>query len=233
MKKESLQQYRTRDWHKFREEVIRLHGGVCSVCGKSQSDGATLHVHHRQYIAGLKMWDYDYQDCEALCAGCHAAEHGIIPPRTGWQFDGYDDLGEQIGVCENGNCGHSIRYVFFVSHPKWRPLEVGEICCDNLTATTVASEFVGEIKRRIARLKAFASPKKWETLENGTIRRAFKSFQIAIFADSGRYGLRVNGHRGKGRFSDQLAAKQYAFKIIENGELKRYIEKKRREWNTF
>lgn len=229
MKKEALRQYRTRDWRKFRDEVIRLHGGVCSECGKSEADGATLHVHHKRYVPGLKVWDYAYQDCEALCAGCHAAEHGHIPPRTGWQFDGYDDLGDLIGTCENGKCGQAIRYVFFVSHPKWRPLEVGEVCCDRLTSSSVASEFMDDIRRKMNRLKGFASPEKWEAHDNGKFSRSYKDHRIVIFPESGRYGLRVNGHRGKERFVDELEAKKYVFQIIEDGTLKRFLVKMSRE----
>lgn len=234
MKKEALQQYRTHAWRKFRSEVIRLHGSACSVCGKTEADGIKLHVHHKRYISGLKMWDYDYGDCEALCAGCHAQEHGKIQPQRGWTLDGYDDLEDLVGTCEN--CGQSIRYVFFVTHPDWRSLEVGELCCDRLTCSTAASELAHGWKLKLNRLKSFASPRNWESLSGGRKKRSFKGVHIVIFPDTDQFGLLIDGRKGKQRFKDELAAKGHIFELIENGKLKSYLAKKakeRREYFTF
>ncbi|MCX7257277.1 MAG: hypothetical protein NTZ64_11205 [Polaromonas sp.] len=144
-----MKPYRSREWKIFRNEVIRLDGGACSNCGKTASDGAILQVHHKQYFSGRSPWDYPYNLCETLCKGCHAAEHGLIPPKFGWEHVGWDDLGELNGICEC--CGTSIRYIFLVQHPKWNPMEVGEICCDNLTSIglTQNSEIFHIVKSKI------------------------------------------------------------------------------------
>jgi hypothetical protein len=120
-----MKQYRKNDWAVFRKEIIELDGGVCKKCNRSESDGVILQVHHKEYIRGKLPWEYPYQMCETLCKGCHAEEHGRVPPKSGWEYCGSNDLGDLNGTCEL--CGTSIRYVFYVSHEKWPTLEVGTV----------------------------------------------------------------------------------------------------------
>ena len=100
-------------WKKFREELIRLDEYKCCVCSKSKSDGVTLHVHHKAYIQGHKPWEYPYDMCQTLCAGCHAIEHGKIPPKADWEYIGCDDLGGLYGTCEY--CGTQMRYSHLIN----------------------------------------------------------------------------------------------------------------------
>ena len=154
-----MKPYRSTDWKEFRNDVIRLDGGVCVRCSRGPSDGVVLQVHHKQYLFGHKPWEYPYELCETLCRGCHAAEHGKIMPRFGWDQVGWDDLGDLTGKCDY--CGTEIRYVFLIQHKKWHTMEVGEICCDNLTCSQVASEHMESIRRFSARRKRFVSSSRW------------------------------------------------------------------------
>nr|VFK49489.1 MAG: hypothetical protein BECKTC1821D_GA0114238_10796 [Candidatus Kentron sp. TC] len=130
--------YRSNRWIEFREELIELDGGACVRCGRRRDDGAVLQVHHKEYLKGKAPWEYPFGFFETLCRRCHAEEHGKIRPESGWEYVGEDDLGGLYGNCER--CATEIRYVFFVQHPKWEPMAVGTICCDDLTGTKLASD---------------------------------------------------------------------------------------------
>lgn len=162
--------YRSKDWHSFRREVVRLDNQACTLCGRKESEEVILQVHHKQYLQGRKPWEYPYQLCMTVCKGCHAAEHGIIPPKFGWEHVGWDDLGNLDGTCEC--CGKSIRYVFLVTHKAWTSMEVGEVCCDNLTSTQVASGVMESRRRYSTRLKTFISSTRWR--QNGETRCGLK-----------------------------------------------------------
>jgi len=95
-----MKQYRSSDWDIFRKEVIELDGGACVECKRTVKDEVVLQVHHKEYIKGKLPWEYPYNSCETLCKGCHAAKHGIIPPKSGWEYAGSHDLEELIGKCE-------------------------------------------------------------------------------------------------------------------------------------
>ena len=215
--------YRTADWAAFRAEVIRLDGGVCLTCGRSVAKGAILQVHHKQYIPGQKPWEYPFELCETICKGCHAALHGHIPPKFGWEHAGWDDLGDLAGTCEC--CGTSIRYVFLVQHPKWRPMEVGEICCDNLTSSQAASGFMESRRRYADRLKRFIDSSRWEVSRAGDHHIRQKKLHLEVVPKNGSYALRVEGKIGKLLFPTINEAKAKAFEVIESGKAGEYIAK--------
>jgi len=106
-----MSDYRRKEWKKFRESVIESDGGKCVHCGRGE-DEAVLQVHHKRYIKGRLPWEYGTKDCETLCKGCHAELHGLIKPRSGWDYLWDEDLDDLSGTCQN--CGTSIRYVFHI-----------------------------------------------------------------------------------------------------------------------
>ena len=61
-------------WQKKRLEVLDYSDFACEVCGDGES---TLHVHHKQYIKGRQVWEYDIDQLACLCADCHKDQHGI------------------------------------------------------------------------------------------------------------------------------------------------------------
>lgn len=210
--------YRSKEWRRFRAELIRLEEGRCARCLNADQQGALLHAHHKFYVPGRKPWEYEYQDCETLCQSCHAQEHGIIAPKENWELIGYDDLGAPENHCDY--CGTQIRHVFMIQHEKWMPLEVGEICCDNLTITTIASDYMHEKRCFIERQKRFAS--RWTTDGHGTYIRS-GSILVRIVPMGESFKLRMNGKLGKQTFKSPLEAKIRAFEVLDSGEAARYL----------
>lgn len=59
-------------WQKRRLEVLSAANFQCKRCGASED---TLHVHHRHYVKGRMVWEYDDSELIALCEFCHHEEH--------------------------------------------------------------------------------------------------------------------------------------------------------------
>lgn len=209
--------YTNEKWQSFRAAVIAIDDGKCVNCGRSIADGVVLQVHHKRYVKNRKPWQYSFDDCETLCRGCHAREHGEIRPSHDWTYDGESDLGDLIGACEL--CGTSIRYVHYVSHRHWEPMEVGTDCCDNLIGTEDASN----ARKKFSRLKRFLLPSRW-VVQEGIVRTFNKGFYVEIVkeAEEGFY-IRVNGRKGKKSFKNLEKAKEHAFNTIDSEEMKKYF----------
>jgi hypothetical protein len=214
--------YNSALWDVFRGEVIELDGSVCRRCHRGVESGVVLQVHHKRYETGRLPWDYAYSDCETLCKGCHAAEHGIIRPRVGWTCVGENDLGDLCGNCEL--CGTEIRYVFLIHHPQWEPLAVGTICCDNLTETQIASNKLESLHRFISRKQRFLSSLRWKGNEMFTSIRQ-KGMTIGIRKIGQAYRIEMEGRKGKKKFPTSPEAKAEIFEIIEDGRAAAYLMK--------
>ncbi len=194
-----MRHFRRKDWQRFRKEVIELDGGICVRCRRGPLEGAVLQVHHKEYLPGKLPWEYPYELCETLCKGCHAEEHGIIRPFTGWECFGHDDLGEPTGECEV--CGNAIRHVFFVQHAKWPSLEVGETCCDHLTETTEASDHMDSVRRFETRRQRFIQSSRWTHEPDGSLVIYQKGFDLNVVPCPPGFRLIVNSWKGKRQFS--------------------------------
>ena len=154
-------------------------------------------------------------------------EHGIIPPKFGWELHGYDDLGDLSGNCEY--CGTEIRYVFLIQHAKWRTLEVGTDCCDNLTCTQAASDLMESLRKHLERRKRFVSSPRWEQGHAGELTIKQKQLYVSLVPHEGAYKLRVNGKLGKRVFSTLLDAKASAFDLVESGAIGTWLQKQEQE----
>lgn len=207
-------------WNSFRAEVIELDGRVCTRCGRGPEEYAVLQVHHKKYIHGRDPWEYPYELCETLCKGCHAAEHGKIPPKVGWIYLGEEDLGDLIGVCDF--CGNRIRYSFAICHEHWEPMEVGTICCDHLTGTRLASSYMESIHRFEQRKARFISSIRWKRQRN-TLTIVQNNIDIKVRPSPDGFRICMNGYRGKKLFQTSEAAKAAAFEVIENGLAERFL----------
>jgi len=190
-------------------------------------DGVIFHVHHKKYIAGRLPWEYPFEDCETLCAGCHAAHHGKIPPKVGWEVAGYDDLGELCGTCEL--CGTELRYVFLIHHENWPSMEVGEICCDHLTCSDIASNHMESVRRYNDRRKRFVSSPRWHEFRSGHEYIQQQRIFIELRRLPGGFQLRMNGTQGKVLFPDAVEAKACAFEVLEAQEHVQVMNKIRRK----
>lgn len=212
--------YADKKWGAFRERVIVLDGGICVECGRGRSDGVVLQVHHKQYISGRKPWEYDYADCETLCRGCHAREHGEIRPDTGWEYVGEDDLGDRVGNCEL--CDTAIRYVHYVQHEHWEQMGVGTDCCDALTGTREATE----ARRRLGRFRRFLASSKWKA-DGGSYAIRYRAFELAIVPDRAGCKLIIDGVTGRKAYKTVLDAKEFVFDFIDSGQASEFAERRK------
>lgn len=65
-------QYKHPLWQKKRLDVMQANDFACQLCGDKTE---TLNVHHKTYIKGRKIWDYEVSQLECLCETCHATTH--------------------------------------------------------------------------------------------------------------------------------------------------------------
>lgn len=222
--------YRHAEWVKFRKDVIRLDNNRCVRCARGTHQGAVLQVHHKRYISGKLPWQYALADCETLCKGCHAEEHGHVMPQSGWLLMGSDDLGDLSGECEL--CGTHFRYAFAIIHPKWGSMVVGTDCCDKLTLTDEASQHMDRLTKRRERLARFIESKRWKDRGNEASALSQGGSTFLIMRAGQAFKIAVNGDPGRREFSSVLEARKHLFDILASGEAARFIarqEAKRRE----
>lgn len=60
------------NWQRRRLEVLSLADFSCQNCGEKET---TLHVHHKRYVKGRQVWEYEDHELEVLCEPCHADRH--------------------------------------------------------------------------------------------------------------------------------------------------------------
>lgn len=219
--------YRHADWRHFREQVIKLDGGRCVRCLRGRADDVVLQVHHKHYVKGRLPWQYEHSDCETLCKGCHAKEHGIIEPTSGWDLVGCDDLGDLIGECDY--CGQTLRYLYLVTHPNWPAMEIGTDCCDKLTGTEEASTAHIEYLRVNEMRRRFVTSKRWSNLVAGewTIRQ--KSIDVSIFERFQRFTIAMDGYKGKAECNSLFDAKVHVFDAIHSGKAATWLKAKEKD----
>jgi len=116
--------------------------------------------------------------------------------------------------------------VFLVHHPKWRALEVGEICCDNLTETTLASNLMESQRRYLTRRKTFVSSSRWKKHSTVNHEIKHKGLHIEVQPSAQGFQLQVNGKRGKLFFPSMIEAKMKAFDLFESGALTEYLKRR-------
>jgi hypothetical protein len=59
-------------WQRKRLEILQLRGFKCELCNCETKE---LHVHHRFYLKGREVWQYDNDVFQVLCCDCHKKEH--------------------------------------------------------------------------------------------------------------------------------------------------------------
>lgn len=221
-------QYRSKLWRTFRLEAIRIAEHACEQCNRHEENDVILHVHHKFYVEGRYIWEYNHKDCLVLCARCHAEHHGKVRPFDGWSYVSEDEL-DHFGDEQCELCQQDLKYVHLVSHSHWGELRVGCYCADLLTSSTQASEREIERKRRISRRKNFISSTRWST--DGSITRISISGigEISIRSKNGKFRICFSDSEGKQEFTTLPSAKAHLFDIWENGLLLDWTRKHRRK----
>lgn len=67
-------QYKHPEWQKKRLESLEKAEWCCQKCYSSENE---LHVHHRRYIKGRKVWEYSTNELIVLCEQCHKETHEV------------------------------------------------------------------------------------------------------------------------------------------------------------
>ena len=70
---------RAPEWKTFRARTIEQLGARCQNCSVTRN----LQVHHRYYLPGRRVWEYEIEDLLVLCRLCHLLIHG-------WQVKALD-----------------------------------------------------------------------------------------------------------------------------------------------
>lgn len=219
--------YSHAEWLQFREDGIKLDGGRCVRCLRSRADGVVLQLHHKAYKSGRLPWQYGHDECETLCKGCHAEEHGHIMPRSDWELIATDDLGDLCGNCEY--CDTELRYTFLIHHPNWGFMSVGTKCCDRFTDTAEASEHHAEFVRRNARRKKFVSSSRWSELQSGATIIERAGITVKILPTEHGFRVSLDEANGKQEYPTLLDARMKAFDLIESGEATTYLLQRRQK----
>ena len=189
------QQYRSKEWRQFRKILLEIVENRCQICARGTEDNVVLQVHHLSYRTGAKPWEYSFNECLAVCKGCHAIEHGIIPPFEGWEYQFVDDSGALDEEC--ALCSNEIRYVHHLTHARWGSIEVGCDCADLLMNASVASERQTELKRRVARRLRFIDSPRWRKRYNGSW--AIRHEGHLIFIEQLKDGFAIKAYDMVGR----------------------------------
>ena len=65
---EFWEQYKRPEWQRRRTEILTRDDWTCQDCGSKEEQ---LHVHHRFYEKGRKVWEYEDDELVTLCKYCH------------------------------------------------------------------------------------------------------------------------------------------------------------------
>jgi hypothetical protein len=71
-KKTYAEQLKHPNWQRRRLEMLQRAEFKCELCDDSES---TLHVHHKRYVKGRQVWEYENDELQVLCESCHAEHH--------------------------------------------------------------------------------------------------------------------------------------------------------------
>lgn len=65
-------QYKHPQWQRRRLEALKSAEFSCENCGDSDTQ---LHVHHKRYVKGRKIWEYGPEELCVMCEYCHEEWH--------------------------------------------------------------------------------------------------------------------------------------------------------------
>jgi len=95
----------------------------CQVCFAGE---LTLHIHHKRYLKGRKVWEYDLADLVTVCESCHDSLHQQRDEArdilAALPVDGPASLGDCIGLIAGWALAH--RRIGTERVPEDRPFTV-------------------------------------------------------------------------------------------------------------
>lgn len=175
-----------------------------------------LQVHHPEYGKHREPWEYAVDFCEVLCRKCHAEEHGLIPPRSGWILL-YSDLDNNCPSepIECANCHREVTWHFIVFHPDWGEWIVGSGCAETLSL----GPEVKNLQSFQRRLNTFFHSPRWEVASDGLCIMQ-SGERCLIVAEQGSFRLRIGRKLGKELYPGIEEAKFRAFEVFEARKFK-------------
>lgn len=184
--------YYNNQWYEFSKSIHHRDNYKCLKCGRGANE-VVLQTHHKIYKPNLKPWEYAKSDCLTLCKGCHAREHNLIEPTSGWILISIDDLGGLDGVCEKIGCGNEIRYEHLTYHPKWGYKIVGSTCVEYLTSD---DQFLSKkVLAFFNQVSNFVSKYTWEESKTKKgvkfIYTNYKKNEIRIYGNYDLYAVQI------------------------------------------
>lgn len=87
------EQIKSPNWQRKRNEILNLRGYKCEQCGDTQTQ---LHVHHRFYIKGRMIHEYDNDVLQVLCEKCHSEVHNKKENIDFKKYMEYEDIIEHF-----------------------------------------------------------------------------------------------------------------------------------------
>ena len=196
------------EWVKYRSQCLKNAFFRCESCGKTD---VVLQVHHPHYYEDREPWEYPIAFCHVLCKGCHAEEHGLIPPRSGWILLHSDwDDGESSGetLCEK--CETPLKWQNVMWHPEWGEMVVGYECADQLGNRDAHESHKRELRRR-----SFIASPRWRDTPKGVM---YKHGEIRVFIlkRDKRFILKIKDQWGKLKYHSLDDAKRRAALVIHS-----------------
>lgn len=127
-----------------------------------------------------------------------AVHHGkwSLPgvPHKGWQFRGFDDLGDIVGICEMCET-QPIRYVHYLGHPDYPDvLGVGSVCAENMEEDYVAARERERRARSLAARRARWMNAEWRTSRKGNEYLNRDGFNIVLYRTGPGWAYRIQEH---------------------------------------
>lgn len=184
--------YHSLEWFDFSEEVKKRDGFQCVHCKRAAQE-VTLQVHHIRYVSKLSPWEYPLSDCITLCKGCHAREHKLIEPNSGWTLFLINDLDDLSGRCELKGCGAEIRYEHLIYHPDWGYKTVGSSCVENLTQED--KKLSADTLKMYKKISQFVHTSSWTNgytkKGNFYIQTKYKHHLLKIYGKKDRFAFQV------------------------------------------
>jgi hypothetical protein len=74
-KKTYLEKLKDPRWQRKRLEAMQAAEFRCQWC---QDDSTSLNVHHKDYLKGHEVWEYDIEQLAVLCEVCHKSGHNEV-----------------------------------------------------------------------------------------------------------------------------------------------------------
>ena len=217
MKKKNI--YLNKKWKLFSELVKSRDNNKCVKCNRNSLE-TILQVHHLNYIKNLNVWDYPLSDCITLCKGCHAREHNLIEPNSGWILTSIDDDGCCGTKCERYKCNSDIRYLHNVYHPEVGHKVVGSTCVEFLTEED--KEICKKTLKAYKSISDFVHNKKPLEENNNFNMYEYKYSKIYIFKNL-KYSVLLK-NKGKRTYTKQQNKKNKTYYFNGFEDLKKTKE---------